>query len=372
MRGFADGGQGIWWACYNRSYVNGNCGPNDPPGTPPAKSGYYTWDQCLEFEVGGRQIPAMAAFFRRLPWYKLEPNGTAVEWDANAPKGTQQPYQKADSAGDYVVAYLPQANGNPHTPDGPGGCRPSGNITAGYGGTLSSINPSVAHTLSWYNPRTAVASPIVSIPKGTTKFSVPSTRPSDAQLDWVFLMEPDVSPPLPASTASRGANEFAGTTTARVPSGTSWVTNVSLHGHVRFDPSEIGCTFTATQSIVITHLCRLPTPNSRNIQTISLYTHNGSLLVSAPVDALNPESTDPLGFECTAVSSATLEKGAEYVATLQTAGCDGWYDDTGTTVSVVGGADAAVTSVYGHPPKLSPGGGGVGHCYGPLNFYFTS
>ena len=39
--GYTYGGQGIWWACYNRSYVNGNCGPNDPPGTPPARSGSY-------------------------------------------------------------------------------------------------------------------------------------------------------------------------------------------------------------------------------------------------------------------------------------------------------------------------------------------
>jgi hypothetical protein len=48
-----DGGQGIWWACFNRTYVNGNCGPNDPPGPTPHDSGYYTWDQCLDFPVGG-------------------------------------------------------------------------------------------------------------------------------------------------------------------------------------------------------------------------------------------------------------------------------------------------------------------------------
>jgi len=39
-------------------------------------------------------------------------------------------------------------------------------------------------------------------------------------------------------------------------------------------------------------------------------------------------------------------------------------------IDVVGGAAAAVESVYGAPPGSKPGGGGAGHCYGPLNLYF--
>ena len=40
--GFTYGGQGIWWACWNTTYTNSNCGT---VGTPQ----YKTWDQALEF-----------------------------------------------------------------------------------------------------------------------------------------------------------------------------------------------------------------------------------------------------------------------------------------------------------------------------------
>ena len=100
--------------------------------------------------------------------------------------------------------------------------------------------------------------------------------------------------------------------------------------------------------------------------------------------------------------------------------CDPWRDDTGTTISVVGGDAAQVASFYGMflapvnvyclplylclsvspsvplslyplsvcisvhlcvmhvsigpgtPPNVIPGGGGANHCYGPLNFHFTT
>ena len=52
--------------------------------------------------------------------------------------------------------------------------------------------------------------------------------------------------------------------------------------------------------------------------------------------------------------------------------CDPYYDDTQITLEVAGGAAAALKSVYGTPPNTSPGGGGAGHCYGPLNFYFKA
>jgi hypothetical protein len=67
-----------------------------------------------------------------------------------------------------------------------------------------------------------------------------------------------------------------------------------------------------------------------------------------------------------------LAAGKGYVLSMDADGCDNWYDDAQTTVTVVGGAAADVVSVYGTPPHTSPGGGGSGHCYGPLNFYFTA
>ena len=50
--------------------------------------------------------------------------------------------------------------------------------------------------------------------------------------------------------------------------------------------------------------------------------------------------------------------------------CDAWHDDVGTAIEVIGGVGAQVKSFFGHPPKVQVGGGGAGHCYGPLNFHF--
>ena len=100
--------------------------------------------------------------------------------------------------------------------------------------------------------------------------------------------------------------------------------------------------------------------------------HTGSLVTSAKVDARNTTVSDSLGFICARTNQkSSLTNGTTYVLTMQTFGCDGWYDDTGTKISVMGGVAADVTSVYGTPPAILPGGGGKDHCYGPLNFYFS-
>jgi len=362
--GFTYGGQGIWWACYNRTYVNGNCGRNDPPGLPPTQSGYFTWDQGLDFAVGGHQIPAMATFFRQLPWHTLAPNASSIAWSSEAPNGTQRPYQKSDQAGNYVVAYLPRANGNPHS-GGPSGCRPSGRNSSSYGGTIQGINPHIAHTVSWFNPRTAEYTVVGTIAGGDSTFTIPTDRPRDADDDWVLLVKP---------TTALLHRENGAARIQEAPTGTSWVTSVQLHGRVRSAPSEIGCAFRAVGTLNVTHLCRLPVGGSRNVQMVTVYTAAGAVVTSAHVDALDAKTVDKLGFVCTPVptsTATTLHDGTSYFITLTTIGCDGWYDDTGTTVSVVGGTTAAVKSVYGHPPNVNPGGGGVGHCYGPLNFYYS-
>lgn len=367
--GFTYGGQGIWWACYNRSYVNGNCGPNGQPG-------YYTWDQALGFAVGGFQLPAMAAFWRRLPWHTFAPDGSAVVWDDGGwDRRTQRPYQKADPRGDYVVAYLPQLRGDPHAgPAGP--CRPAGRngSTAAYGGLVVGLNAAGAHRAIWFNPRTAVYTAAGAVPAGTS-WRVPVERPgplAEAVLDWVLLIEPaaaapppGLAPPLPTAVGL-----------AAPPSGTSWVTSVAAGGRVRTGPVENGCTFRCTEPMNVTHLCRLPPPGSRNVQRVQLLTPTGAVVAWAAVDALNPASVDRHGFVCaavdpTAAGPATLVTGQSYVLAATTFGCDGWHDDEGTTVTVVGGDAAEVKSVYGAPPSLMPGGGGAGHTYGPLNFYFV-
>ena len=381
--GYTYGGQGIWWACYNRSYVSGNCGPNDPPGLSRNESGYFTWDETLTFPVGGHQLPLMAAFFRSLPWHTLEPNAAAVAWDSPAaPTNTQKPFQKADAAGHYIVAYLPQANGDPHSAEGPPGtppvgCRPPltpGNHSAAgrFGGTAS-INPGAPHTASWFDPRSGATTLIAALPKGTTSWRVPASRPgggTEAWRDWVLLIEPRSSSSS-SSSVVRGAPAPA---PAPVGGDISWVTSVSAKGKMRLPPAEVGCTFVATQMMSVTQLCRLPVANiTHNIETVSIFGENGSHVASAHVDALGA-TRDEHGFVCTSISSSSttvvLEVGNTYFLTL-TSRCDSWHDDTGTMIDVVGGDSAQVTSFYGVPPNVKFGGGGKRHCYGPLNFHFT-
>ena len=364
--GFTYGGQGIWWACFNRSYSNGNCGPNDKPGLPRNESGFYTWDQCLDFPVGGQQMSLMARFFRSLPWHTLVPNATVIKWDAAAPTGTQKPYQKADTAGDYIVAYLPQANGNPHTPEGPPGtpmigCRPGGSgnhSAAGLFGGTAMVNRGVAHTASWFNPRTGAKTFIATLEKGrsSAKWAVPASRPGgdqEAWRDWVLLIEP-------SAAGDDGHHDGATKHGADV----SWVTSVSAAGRLRPPPVDSGCSFIATKAMRVTQLCRLPAPGNINVEAVTIYSANGSMVVSAHVDALD-KTHDEHGFVCTAVETAAalLLAQGRYYLTLDTK-CDTYRDDAGTAIEVVGGASAEVKSFYGSPPNVHPGGGGANHCYG--------
>jgi hypothetical protein len=388
--GYTYGGQGIWWACFNRSYVNGNCGPNDKSGTPMNKSGYYTWDQCLYFPVGGHQLPLMAQFFRQLPWYTLHPSATAIVWDSSAPSSTQMPYAKADVSGDYIVAYLPQANGNPHTPEGPPGmpaigCRPppgaSNHSDTGMYGGVATVNAEKGHTASWFNPRTGEHTLIAQLPKGLARWDVPRSRPGEAWRDWVLLIRPKIVRQH-IGVSNGGDTVF---TRRQEDADVSWVTNVSAKGRIRPAPVENGCTFFATQIMAVTQLCRFALPGDNNIETVAIFpatndtTDSVVPIAMANVDALSKQR-DEHGFVCAAVDATTgpgqtippiLAQGEKYFLT-QMLKCDAWHDDTGTTIEVVGGDAAKVASFYGTPPNVHPGGGGANHCYGPLNFHFTT
>ena len=311
-------------------------------------------------------------------------------------------------------------------------CRPNPNATTGaYSGLLVHLSASVAHRVMWFNPRTGnYSAPTTAasgvVPAGASNWSIPATRPLSTPAgmasDWVLLVEPESQPPpqmVPRTTlrtrrAGRSAEEEAAAAAAAAkeaernepreqntlapapapappkPPGTSWVTNVSTTGaRVRPEASAIGCTFTSpsvlpdllttssstmTGSLAVTHLCRGTPPGSRNVETVVLYeAGSGAVVASADTDALHPAFVDALGFVCSGVAGGPvkLTPGLQYALMLEANGCDGWYDDTGVTVAVVGGAAANVSSVYGTPPQLQPGGGGAGHCYGPLNMYLA-
>ena len=136
-----------------------------------------------------------------------------------------------------------------------------------------------------------------------------------------------------------------------------------------------GCTFTATTQLNVTHLCRWPAPGADNVVPVAISEGTtGRMLGSVSVDARASATApyDELGFACTELAERlTLRQGAAYV--LESSNdppCDSWYDDTSAEITVFGGAQAAVKSVYGEPTALQPGGGGANHCYGPLSFHF--
>jgi hypothetical protein len=119
----------------------------------------------------------------------------------------------------------------------------------------------------------------------------------------------------------------------------------------------------------------------------------GELVVSVAVDARNgsaPAAPDEQGFVCAAVDpeiatgsgssggggggggGAVLAEGQSYFLTLESKGCDTYFDDEAGVIHVAGAEAAAhVKSVYGTPPAVKLGGGGAGHCYGPLNFHYV-
>jgi hypothetical protein len=399
-------------------YVSDNCGPNDDPAgpTPLPGSQFYTWDQALDFTVGGHQLPTMAAFFRRLPWHTLAPDAGAIAWGAGAPSGSdsQRPFQKADPARDFIVAYLPQANGDPHSSCRGGAVRP-------YNATVALNGAATGHRAAWFNPRTAEYTPLATfVPPGTAELAVPADRPGgDLSGDWVLLVEPaaNASSPWPFPAAAAGAAAAAGVAPVSEqqqhqqqqhkkkpgalppppPPGTSWVSHVDVGAsRVRADDSVVGCFFVATQAMAVTHLCRLPAPASVNVEKLAIFDNaTGAVVAAAATDALAPQFQDASGFICAAVTAAAaaatttsssstttttaaaaatpaeLVAGTVYMLALLADGCDGYYDDVDTRVDVVGGDAADVTSAYAAPPHTMPGGGGAGHCYGPLNFYFS-
>lgn len=146
----------------------------------------------------------------------------------------------------------------------------------------------------------------------------------------------------------------------------------------RRDVATVGCSFVAAQDMNVSHLCRYIVPGSINVQTVALVSNEtGETIAQAEVDALAPDFVDENGFLCAEVADPTrltfrgLHKGTAYVLLLSANGCDAWYDDVHSSVDVLGGCSSSnVQSVYGEPPHLSPGSGGLCHCYGPLNFFF--
>jgi hypothetical protein len=368
--GFTYGGQGQWWACWNVSYVNGNCGPNGSPG-------YFTWYETLDavrFPVGNVELPLMAALFRALPWPHLAPADDAIAWGAAAGSlaVAQRPAQKAcgrvvadgrggaggcGRPGTTIVAYLPLTHP-------PGSCRAPPNATTRYGGIASGIDPSVAHSSWWVSPRTGEHIPIGDHPAGATSVSIPTNRPADASAagdDWTWLLQPTADG-APVGRSARGAPP-----SPSPPPGHSWVRSLTAGGRLRAAAVTNGCNLTLGADAHVGALCRYRVNGSRNTVRLLLAeaAAGGTVLASATIDNRGA-AADELGFVCGAVS-ATLAAGTPYVLAAENDGCDEWRDDVHTVVATRG---RSVNSVYGSPAVgWTAGGGGDASCYGPMNMY---
>ena len=374
--GFTYGGQGLWWACWNDSYIDGNCGPNGSPG-------YFTWWQTLDpglFPTGNIEVPLMATTFRALPWFDLAPDDEAVAWDAEAGRlpAAQRPAQKACGRtstasrhaagllGTTIIAYLPLT-------DAPGVCRPESNATV-YGGVAGGLYSGSAHTSWWLNPRTGQRTLIATHPAGMTTATIPSTRPIAAETaqDWVWLLQPIGYAPAVTSAVAAVEGVVA-------PAGQSWVSSVAAGGRVRDEAGTNGCNFTLSASVHVSAICRYRVPGNRNrvqlLLTDALHSGPGAIIANATIDNERAESADPLGFVCGTVS-ATLAAGRSYVIAAANDGCDKWHDDEKDAI----GTTSLTLSVNGVYQSSDPhsarahwveGGGGERRCYGPMNFYYN-
>lgn len=362
--GFTYGGQGVWWACWNLTDSNGNCGRVGDPA-------YRTWYQGLLMPVGSVHLSHMASFFRSLPWWELAPNATAIDWGREHPSDSQRPYQKSTANLSVIVAYLPHNSATPPPPPPPGPPAPPVHCrngpTPGAEGSAAVLNPSLAYTAQWFDPRTGAYSLCPAQPAaGAHSWKVPAVP--DRSEDWVLLLEGK------PRTLQQPDERALGSLT-EMAADLSWVTSVKASGTPRRVASQVGCEITVgTQTLHVTALGRFVAPGDVNAHNLSIVTAAGAIVASTSFDLGGPAPVKPdaLGFAYGAVQQANVKLVAHTVYYLLSDenGCDAWHDDTGNTLTTTAAADDTA-SVYGTPPHTQKGAGGHGHCYGPLNFRYV-
>ena len=383
--GFTYGGAGVWWACWNDTDANGNCGA---VGTEYHKS----WYEGMLLEVGAAQMGHMARFWRTLQWWRLAPDGAAIAWHNRSDLATQRPYQKASRGEldtyDAIVAYLPAAST-------PSSCRCGGGGALAYNGTVRGLLPGRAYSAVWFDPRGGTATPIG--PPGFRasaegEWKLPPQP--DADLDWVALVMCDgdgtAAAPSPApSLAALLAHEpppaaaldwqrmAAG---AAVRGATPFVTAVdAAAGKARVDTATTGCNVTIAASAgggLLVHALGMyrptaaPTADHSVVQVMLLDALTFEQLAAVPVD-LCQGAVDASGFvQAPLPAPIVLRAGASYLLVARNDGCNAWLDDLHVDLQT-SSAVRSFNSVYGGGVSWTPGGGGVGACYGPANFYFT-
>ena len=149
--------------------------------------------------------------------------------------------------------------------------------------------------------------------------------------------------------------------------------SVRMHALSNQPRASIGCTLNLTKgtSVEVHALGLYVVAGNMNPEIVKIVaTGTGATVASAVVDTALP--ADKYGFVvATLIAPVTLhgDGTAQYVLLVGEDGCDAWLDDTSTVLTTT--PAAAGTSVYGSYPTWQPGAGGLNHCYGPLNFYYT-
>ena len=379
--GYTYGAQGIWWACYDLNYSNGNCGTVGSPG-------YRTWIEALRFPVGSQHMGILRRFWTALDWWRFEPDETAISWGAGAATGSQRPFQKsingtgnANHSASWrrtVVAYLPQTYAKP-------AC---GNST--YTGIVQGLDRSLTYAAHYFCPRTAAFSRVAVDPVAVRARGEANVPAQPSAEDWVFLLQSTddanavvASVPLSAANPDTTTSPQRSLNSVEAPesdvesTATSFVSSIYSLG----EPRRVGTingmrVKIGSKPIRLTSLGRYHLPGNFGSHELSVYTVPPNSTVktrSWSVQlSMSCAKADSLGFKYTPLlqSAGGLQLNASqfYDIISFQLGMDTWHTDTGTNLSTNTAAGTIVGSVYLGSKGFILSDKTPGAAYGPMNF----
>eukprot|EP00730_Choanoeca_flexa_P002451 TRINITY_DN11056_c0_g1_i3.p1 TRINITY_DN11056_c0_g1~~TRINITY_DN11056_c0_g1_i3.p1 ORF type:complete len:741 (+),score=132.12 TRINITY_DN11056_c0_g1_i3:1656-3878(+) len=323
--GFTYGAQGIWWACWNASYVNDNCGQNGSPE-------YKTWHEALRFQVGAVQMGVLKAFWTLLPWWAMGPSDDVITWSRLAPTGPQRPYQKATPMRDVIAAYLPLS------------------YCGSYNGTVH-LPTSMTHryNMYWFNVSDGTYISIAQDVLGNV--SIPE-QPSNN--DWVLLI----------TNRQAIISNITTLPLQTIATSRSMITSIVSLGNTRTGPTSVGLNVTFSKPMTVTALGRYKQTGNHECHVMHLY-QTDPLAVVATAYVNMERETDELGFVYGQIDPIIMQPGRAYYV-IDVDQDDVFTDDVGTQLMTL--PDVNITSsLYGHNDVFQAGGGGKGSSYGPVN-----
>ncbi|EDQ87766.1 uncharacterized protein MONBRDRAFT_26886 [Monosiga brevicollis MX1] len=339
--GYTYGGQGLWWGCWNRTYVNGNCGTV-------GSSAYKTWNETLHFPTGVTALGHWRDFWSQLPWWQLAPDGLVAEWSVLAPRFSQKPYQKSTPDRSVVVAYLPPS--------------PCGTYT---GMLHLPVTTPAPYSVFWFNVTSGEYLRLMTNVSGSVAVpEAPSTS------DWALLATTNASHIDMARTHAYGRQDSEHDSRFHAPAA-SWhlVANVTSLGTPRQGPATVGLNFSLDEAATAVALGRYKLPDNGDCHQLSLYGPDGRTLVAQAYVNM-AAAADANGFVYAGlVSPVRLQPGVPYYLVDNNSGPDSFANDDQTRL-VPSTAGSISSSVFGGPGTFQAGGGGPNSGYGPVDLVF--